>query len=145
MMTMWIIFNSLLLVFSTVKGLFFMRVNEYFGMLVQLLMQVLIDLVAFIVFFITWIILFCFLYKISGTGVPADDYPHVNPLVYYCIQIFRNSIGDEKTPVYNFWSSRLNTDPLLAKSMIGYSWFLWASNAFFMLILMLNFLIAIVS
>ena len=144
-MFMWVIFNSLLLVFSVIKILFFLRVNEAFGLLVQLLMQVLVDLTAFVTFFISWLFLFSMCYRIAGATVDQGDYPHVTPAVFYVIQIFRNSIGDVSTPVYDFWSDRIGESPLLAKTMIGYSWLLFTANAFFMLILLLNFLIAIIS
>lgn len=140
-----IIMQSTLLFFGILKTMFFLRVNEYFSMLCQLLYQCLVDLFAFMIFFVAWLFLFSFLYKISGSGVSQDDYPHVTPYIYYVIVIMRNSIGDEQMPTYDFWANRIGSDPVLANTMIGYAWVLWFMQAFFMLIILLNFLIAIVS
>ena len=70
--------------------------------------------------------------------------------------MFRNSIGDINTPDYSYWTNFLNQtseknflqdlpSSNLVYGMVGYSWLLWFWNEFFMLIILLNFLIAIIS
>lgn len=48
-------------------------------------------------------------------------------------------------PIYNFWSSRAKDDRAMSLIMITYAWFLWIVNILFVLIILLNFLIAIIS
>ena len=48
-------------------------------------------------------------------------------------------------PSINYWNDKQDTNPYLGPLMLGYSWMLWVLNVFFMLIIMLNFLIASIS
>lgn len=142
----WIVMNSLLLVNALIKVLFFLRVYGKFGMLVQLIISVVIDIKNFIFFFVLWLILFSLLYRIAGIKIDEGDYKNVNSYLAYVIVIFRNSIGDEQIPDTNYWTAQSKTDfPVLYDTVIGYSWALWLLNACFMLIMLLNFLIAIIS
>ena len=93
-MLMWIVMNTLLLLNTCMKLMFFLRVYESFGMLVQLILQVLQDIFNFSLFFFSWLLLFSLLYRVNGTTVPAGDYPDVNSYIYYMLQIYRNSVGD---------------------------------------------------
>lgn len=138
--------NSLLICNSLVKMLFFLRVYKSFGMLVQLIISVIWDIKNFIFFFVCWLILFSLLYRIAGIKISETDYKNVSSYLAYIIVIFRNSIGDEQVPDTAFWSTQKRMEfPLLNKAVIGYSWFLWMLNACFMLIMLLNLLIAIIS
>lgn len=91
----WIVMNSLLMINSLIKILFFLRIYSKFGMLVQLILSVIIDIKNFIFFFILWLILFSLLYRIAGIKIDRDHYKNVNSYLAYIIVIFRNSIGDE--------------------------------------------------
>jgi hypothetical protein len=148
-MTMWFLLNSLLLISAIFKLMFFLRINQTFGMLVQLILQVVIDFRHFGFFMVCWILIFSFLYRIAGIDVPntGDDaeYPEVNNFILFIIQIFRNSIGDLKVPDYTFWNARMTESRVVSLVMIAYVWFLWLINIMLMLIILLNFLIAIVS
>ena len=81
-----------------------------------------------------------------NTGDDAE-YPNVNEYIFFFLQIFRNSVGDLAVPDYSFWSGRIsNTEEnKLAHFMIAWAWALWTILIFFMLIILLNFLIAIIS
>ena len=76
-----------------------------------------------------------------------EEYPNVDEYIFFAFQIFRNSIGDLAVPDYTFWSNRIAQEDTnkLAYIMIGYSWALWMVLIVFMLIVLLNFLIAIIS
>ena len=84
---------------------------------------------------------------IAGITVGDDDYPNVETTIKFVIQVFRNSVGDINAPEYDYWSNKVAVKETesIAYGMIGWGWFLWFSNIFFMLIILLNFLIAIIS
>jgi hypothetical protein len=81
------------------------------------------------------------------------------------MESYRNSIGDISPPGYGFWADRLDeltatnstythadlvraqavASPTAPHVMIGVIWAVWILNQFLMLIILLNFLIAIIS
>ena len=63
----------------------------------------------------------------------------------YILYTYRNSIGDIEAPVYSYWIAEAETKPVLGWSMIYLIWFVWFLNQWINLIIMLNFLIAIVN
>ena len=103
-------------------------------------------------FLMTWIFLFSLLFKVQGTDVTdgnstnprPDEYPHVNTYLANMLQVFRNSIGDRQPPGYDFWNSKVDSEPTLSYTMISYSWLLWIGNTVFMLLIVINFLITTV-
>ena len=80
----------------------------------------------------------------------SGDYLDLPVFLRILIQIFRISLGDVQTNQYGKqgWGDETNTDPEFlkaspfAKTII---WIFWIFNLYFMLIIMLNFLIAEVS
>ena len=61
---------------------------------------------------------------------------------------YRNSIGDISTPDYTSWLSLSDTDnwEMFQKySMVLVVWLVWLANQFLCLIILLNFLIAVIS
>ena len=86
-----------------------------------------------------------------------ENYSGVPRNMMYILMVFRNSIGGDQTPVYKHWQllETYGDGPYgngtvkgrytwVTNLMIGYAWLLWLLNAFFTMIVMLNFLIAIV-
>ena len=56
-----------------------MKLNEKFGMLVQLVVTCLTDVIPFTVFLLVWISAFSLMYKMLGAEDDvAARYPHVN-------------------------------------------------------------------
>jgi len=72
-----VMLNLLLTVQGVIKMMFFCRVSEKFGKLVQLVGQCLVDIVQFTIFFTGWICLFSILYRILGMGIASGTYPHL--------------------------------------------------------------------
>ena len=85
----------------------------------------------------------------QGTEIDDGDYSHLNVFMKYSIIIFRNSIGGDATPKYTHWALLYTYKNgkyyTYANLMIGYSWVLWMMNAFFTMIILMNYLIAIIS
>ena len=147
-MVFWVIMNSMVICQGVMKFLYLLRVFEKFGLLVNLIIQVVIDVIFFGIFFFSWIVLLGFLFRIAGIEVDSEDYPHVHEIIYFLFQLVRNSIGDLAVPVYTYWTDQKGTSTtseLTSFLMVLYCWSLWLANIFFMLITLLNFLIAIIT
>jgi hypothetical protein len=65
----------------------------------------------------------------------------------YIVQIIRSSVGDLQTPHYTLWKKHLHNPEMqsLAKLMINLIWSLWIFQILIFMVLLLNFLIAIVA
>ena len=109
-----------------------------------------------ILFFIILALLF-FLYKALGCsfddgGNYQDDYDGehndfklVWPWLVNFIQIFRTSIGDLQPPQYPYWEEVYRKEPETAQSYITLIWAVFMAHVFLFVILLLNFLLAIIS
>ena len=75
----------------------------------------------------------------------AADYNSISSYQIYGLQVFRNSLGDISIPGYQYWIAREEDSPIFSTSYIEIIWLLVFLNALMMLIVLLNFLIAIVS
>lgn len=127
-----------------------MRVFSKFGEFVQLVLACCNDVKIFLIFFITWVMIFSVLFQVSGTTFESKDYKTLPILAFY-LQTYRNSIGDISPPEYDYWEfiHALKTKGRpqyfdYPQIMIYFIWLLWFENQFFNLIILLNFLIAIV-
>jgi hypothetical protein len=147
----WVIIHSLIILLITFKLMFFMRVSENFSNLVQLITTVLFQIGPFIVFLIMWMIVNSLLYNISGVeiyDINDNDYHELHESLALFFQNFRNSVGDISTPTYDYWINAevLNQGDLTWTQflVVGWAWALFLLNEFFILIVLLNFLIAII-
>ena len=62
------------------------------------------------------------------------------------MQTYRNSVGDISAPKYEFWiETEFDGNYFAPNLMITLIWLIWLSNQFLVLIILLNFLIAIIS
>ena len=82
--------------------------------------------------------------------MPDTSFPDLAPLLRYILQTYGNSIGNIVPPVYTSWSASMNdkastTVQVQKHIIIGLIWFVWLFNQFLNLIIMLNFLIAVIS
>jgi len=141
------ILYSLLLLVAAYKTMFYIRVYESYGQLVELVTRVMKDVVTFSVFFIGWLLLFSFMYQTIGIEVEGLEDTNVNRQVSYLLRIFRNSVGDLDAPSMPYWYTHALEEDSKTGSiiMIYYGWFIWLLNVFVMVIVLLNFLIAIIS
>lgn len=140
--------------------MFFMRVSQNFSSLVKLIKEVLLQVGPFTIFFVIWMGLMSLIFKVTGITLTegSSDYPNVENNFAEFIQNFRNSIGDITTPQHSFWFPAA-IDGLkgpvktyasgqvsgLSMSMAYWGWALFLFHEFFILICLLNFLIAIIS
>jgi len=148
-MLLWVFLNTTMILLLTIKCLFFVRVTQSYGQLVKLISQTLIDVKVFTVFFIVWCFIFAGLFRVAGFGFDYSDYTFLSSILANFLTIYRNAIGDIKTPTYTYWTNKstISADnfDLVSGGMATYAWFLFFLNQTFMMIILLNFLIAIIS
>jgi len=82
-----------------------------------------------------------------NVGEKAADYMTLEPLETNFIGVFRNSLGDIAIPGIEYWLVRkeMEEDKLWASFFIHFIWLIILFNTVLTLIVLLNFLIAIVS
>ena len=105
-----------------------------------------IDIAQFTFIFILYICIFSIEYQILGVEMENknEEYPYIGDFLANFIQTFRNSLGDLQVPGMRFWMSD-SEDYYISGFMIYLIWFMWVFNKIVMLIVLLNFLIAIIS
>lgn len=102
-------------------------------------------------YYLYWVIFFAFIYMILGAdfnvGEKADDYKSMTQIEINFIGVFRNSLGDISIPGISYWLTRkeINGDAIWASFFIHAIWIIILLNTVLTLIVLLNFLIAIVS
>ena len=148
LLSIFSLFNSVMLLWAVIKTLFFLRVNEEFGLLIQMVQQCFIDVSAFTVFFIFWMIMFCCWFMILGMEVDESQYQLMHEFPMFFIQSFRNTQGDTSPPIYDFWRSISRSNELdknISYSMIFIIWLFWIINEFIMAVVFMNFVLAIIT
>ena len=102
-----------------------------------------------------WVVIFGFILMILGGRFDKSDYPGLSLLFVSFFQVYRNSIGDIKEPTYDLWyDSKDKFDShggfeysgfWSGKSMMVIIWTFWFLNQFICMVMLLNFLIAIMA
>ena len=120
-----------------VKLMYLVRVNEKFNTIVLLLKKTYKDTIFFGIYFFFFVLQLSVIYRIfTAVDVPGStDYAGLNDSFVFFFSTFRNSIGDINTPELNDLSTR----------NLIIVWFIWTFNIYHMLIISLNFLIAVIS
>lgn len=102
--TVWgTLLTQVVLVQSFLKLLFFLRLYEGLGSLVQMLITTIQELLNFTIFLLISVTFFAFSFRILGVDFSADDYPNVPNFVVTFMTTYRNSIGDIQAPGYSRW------------------------------------------
>ena len=140
-----------LVIFGFFKCLYFIRIFPSFGFLVSMVGETLKQFGPFIIFLAAWIVFFGLCYMDTQVEIQnADsDYLHLWEIIQYFLMTYRNTIGDVTTPSYVEWNTRFNEDVSAERSakhlIIILIWVIWIFNQLFNLIMLLNFLIAVIS
>jgi hypothetical protein len=127
------------------KVLFFVRIFENYGFLVQMIKFCIADLIPFIVCFITFLFVFsiCFIVLNMEIDPEVSDAAGISFFQKTMLQTFRTSIGELGMPMY---AKILDKEDSFWKSLnIFLIWMMWYTQAFFMLVIMLNFIIAVIT
>ena len=104
-----------------------------------------------------WIIMFSVTFQNLQINFSDDDYPSLGAIFKILLQAYRNSTGDISAPGYAVWIPKSDKDYLLMgitnstvenikrRTIICLIWIMWLYNQFLNLIILLNFLIAVIS
>ena len=121
------------------KICFFIRIFNDYGLLVNLVQTCLSDIVPFCIFLTIWLICFYLLYHVTGIESPdrsgqlGVNHENIQDFFY----IWSNSIGN-----IHYWASTTVVSNEYVMALMSLIWFL---NQFFVVIILLNFLIAVIS
>jgi len=143
-----LIINLLVLFSTSMKLITLLRMFESIGNLIALLGACLRDIAGFLAFILLFIVTISAFYKLVGATFDEnqDIYSGVSDVVVYIMQTTRNAIGDISTPQYPYWINTIKHNPFFSQLMIGIIWLIfYVFNIVILLIVLLNFLIAIVS
>lgn len=127
------------------KVLFYMKIFSNYGFLVQMIKQSVLDIQGFLVFFMIWILFFSIQFKILDAEFDGGDYPLMPKTLQLIFITFRNSIGDLGIPGYEKFIARYEGGKNTSLIIITLIWVMWIMNIALMLIVLMNFLIAIIS
>lgn len=117
----------------------FLRINTKMGLLVTLILTCLNDVVSFTIYLMIWMMGMTVLYGVIGIGTSSTAYAYIEDrsFINYFLQVWENSIGNITAPDF------IKHDPSAYRIFAVYV--LWFFNQFFVLIILLNFLIAVIS
>jgi len=158
----WMILTDVVLlslIFFKIQN--FLRIIGEFGFLAQMVTETFIDMRFFISYYLLWILFFTCINSIlkvdpgviDETDDPPVDYPGVNRYIALVLMTFRNAIGDLSPPEYGSWVTEVqeangNTDYKMNWSqrvIVSALWLVWCLQVILMIIVLLNFLIAVIS
>jgi hypothetical protein len=92
----------LLVILSLIKLLFFLRVFEEYGFLVQIIMSCCIDLIPFITFYMIALFMFSIIFVVLNMEIDVENnmLRHVGFFQKMLMETFRSSIGEVGLPKY---------------------------------------------
>lgn len=135
--------TSIVLFWSIVKVLYFLRVYDKFGLILSLISQCFRDVSFFSIFLFFWIFIFGCWYQILGVDAQTKDFPMVNKFLVFFLENFKNAVANLDSPELGFWEKQTG-NPTVSTVMVYACWLIWMLNQFFILVILLNFLIAII-
>lgn len=151
------LYNFIVYTLTFFKIINYLRVWPAFGNLIELIYMSVDEIKTFIQFMVLWAVYFALSFRILGAhfdqenyskGYDHDhgDYPLIDHVSVLIFQSIRNSIGDLNVPHYLYWEARFNAgEKVIGASFIYLIWIIWFINVGLMVIMLVNFLIAIVS
>jgi hypothetical protein len=105
------------------------------------------DLMPFFASFMISMIFFAICFFVLNAEIDPEIEQSQGPLLSFfgltCLQVYRISIGEIGTPKYDALNAR--PDSFFKDTNIILIWFTWYINTFFMIVILLNFLIAVIS
>lgn len=134
-----------LVVLAFVKCLFFIRIFERFGFMVQMIKSCVEDLLPFITYFITFLFLFALCLTTLDSEID-EEVAGAEGMGYFAqqfLQAFRTSIGELGMPRYR--AIARDPDAFYRRLNISLIWGVWYIQTFAMLVIMLNFIIAVIN
>ena len=125
--------------------MFYLKIFSDYGFLVQMIKQSVFDIGGFLTFFMMWILFFSIQYKILEAEFEYKDSDSLNNFVQLANISFRTAIGDIQMAGYKKFEVKYEAGQTSAYLIIILIWIFWFMNIGLMLILLMNFLIAVIS
>lgn len=131
--------NVIMIIQIMLKIQFFLRVSKKFGLLVTLIQTCFRDVAHFVTYLFIWMITMSLLYKVLGFSTATTGYEQIadGTFTNFFLQVFENSIGNISPPTF------VEKHPSNLRVFGVYT--TWFTNQFVVLIILLNFLIAVIS
>ena len=140
--------------FSVLRLFRFLSIYPKISQFMALMTQVFVDMLSFLLFYFTFVVMFAMIQRILRQESTPENYPLIKTvLMQLFFDEFNDSIGNAQLPIYTVWqdyntkyedmgnADRPYIGPLF---MIYVIWGMWMFNQIFMLVLLLNFIIAII-
>ena len=131
------------------KIMFFIRIFEEYGFFVQMIKLCLADLTPFMVCYFAFMYMFVICFSILDMEID-DEVAGAKGLSYeeyVFLQVYRTSIGELAMPGYKNITAEIKNDGenFFASFNITLLWWTWYAQTFTMIIILLNFLIAVIT
>jgi len=141
----WIRFFIILMSFLQLLNQ--MRAFENYAKLVQLIGITIKDTGYFMTFLVIWIAMFGIEFFILRVDFDPDreDYTNLDYTAIIFLQTYRNFLGDLAAPDISFWKDFDGKNGKWNKSIVVLVWIVWILITIMGLIVILNFLIALIS
>ena len=134
------------IILTFLKLLFFVRIFEDYGFLVQMIILCMQDLVPFFMSYLLFLNFFSMCFIVLNCDIDGEiaDTPILSRYQLMVLQVYRTALGELSMPGYQdneIWKKNDNTDIFL-RINITMIWILWIVSTFFMFVIMTNFNIA---
>ena len=113
----------------------------------MLVLKTISDTFIFLIFFILWVVFFGVLFIVLRIEYDNGDYPSIGMRSIMMIQTYRNFLGDLAPPDVSQWLDVENADDTTTfpRIVVAIVWMCWLLITYIGLIIILNFLIALIS
>ncbi|CDW87439.1 wd-40 repeat protein [Stylonychia lemnae] len=129
-----LIMQILVVIFASMKLLFFLRIYDGFSFLVSMIGGVFKDLKYFIGFFMIFIAQFGLIFTILFRGSPIQEYEGISSMGYI-VMVFRIAAGDFNVENYR-------DQP---QFIVELTWIIWLVAVMVLNVVFMNFIIAVIS
>jgi len=124
----------------------YMRIHSSLGHLELLVVQCIKDCVPFMLFFFTWNYMFARFFAILGIDSETDEFSGLFVLGRYFMGVYENSLGNISTPNYTIWNpAEPENKNFFNRIILVIIWVIWFMNQWFIFMILLNFVIALIS
>lgn len=130
---------------SFLKIMFFMKIFSDYSFLVEMVSQSISKVREFLLFFTLWVLFFSVQYEVLQAGFEDGDYPDLSNFVRLMVLSTRISIGDIQVPKYQKLQDKITAGDSQAMLVLVMIWIVWFFNIGLMLVILMNFLIAVIS
>lgn len=145
----WTFINTILMILIGVRVTYFLGASSRFLKVINLIYNVNLEIMPFLIYLVLWIIYTSLMFIVAGVIIYDKEFKEeqkLNEVFATFLQNFSNAIGEINFPYVEFWiyENRAHTVWLEMLSKI-WAWGLFIVNEFVMLIVLLNFVIALIS